>query len=115
MNAVETVKVKIKQIASNKGNMGPFILAYVVWIAAMTWIFWLPLPSARTQPDVFGTHRVVACLTVIMHYVKCAMFMNLITSAIAIILRVGVIFLAPPLAVAIFQGVTDHCNKNPPA
>jgi hypothetical protein len=112
MNAVETVKAKIKQIASNKG---PFILAYIVWIAAMTWIFWQPLPSARTQPDVFGTPRVVACLTMIAHYVNCEIFMNLITATIAVILRAGVIFLAPLLAVAIFQGVTNRYNNNPPA
>jgi hypothetical protein len=118
MDAVETVKAKLKRIVPNKGDMMLFIVAYFVWIAATTWIFWQPLPSARTQPDIFGTPRVVACLTVIANYVKCAMFMDLLTATIAIILRASVIFLLPLLlfliGAAIFRRVGDSHGKIPP-
>jgi hypothetical protein len=109
MNAVETVKA----------NMRLFIFAYVAWIAATAWIFLEPFPSTPTQLDAFGSPRVVACLEVIAHYERCAFFINLITATIAIILRAGVVFLAPLLLLligaAIFQRVSDRYNKNPPA
>jgi hypothetical protein len=106
MNAVETVKA----------NMRMFIFAYVAWIAATAWIFLEPLPSARTQSDVFGSPRVVGCLDVIVHHDRCDTFMNLIAATIAIMLRAGVVFLAPLLLLlvgaAIFQSVSDRYNKN---
>src|SRR5271156_2603105 len=96
MNAIETLKVKIKRIASNKDNVRLFIFAYVVWIAATAWLFLEPFPSPRTQPDVFGSSRVVACLSdVNLHYQRCETFMNLITAVITIILRASVVFLIP--------------------
>jgi hypothetical protein len=122
MNAVETVKAKIKQVTSNKGNVRLFALAYLVWIAAMAWMFWQPFPSAHTQPDIFGSPRVVACLDVIVRYDRCAIFMDLITAIIAIILRAGVVFLAPLIVsllaiigAAIFEWISDGYSKNPPA
>jgi hypothetical protein len=127
MNAVETLKAKIKRVASDKGNVRLFIFAYLTWIAATAWIFLEPFPSARTEPDVFGSPRVVACsLDVGLHYQRCAMFMNLITAIITIILRASIVLLVPlillPLlsllviiGAAIFQWISDGNGKAPPA
>jgi hypothetical protein len=120
MSSVETVRSTIKQIASSKDNVRLSILAYVVWIAAMAWIFWLPLPSARTQTDVFGYSRVVACLTFIQRYDTCAHVMNLIAAGVALMLRAGIVFLTPPalvlLAIAGAAGlkrIRDGHDENP--
>jgi len=120
MNSDETVKATIKRIASSKDNVRLFIFVYVVWIAAMAWIFWLPLPSARTQTNVFGDSRVVACLTFIQRYDNCAHVMNLIAAGVALTLRAGIVFLTPPalvlLAIAGAAGlrrIRDGHGKNP--
>jgi hypothetical protein len=127
MNAVKTLKAKITRIASNKDNVRLFIFAYVAWIAATVWIFLEPFPSARTQPDVFGFPRVVACLSnVDVHYQRCATFMNLIAALIAVILRASFVFLAPlillPLltllvliGATVLQSIGDGNSKAPPA
>lgn len=120
MNSDETVRATIRRIASSKDNVRLFLFVYVVWIAAMAWTFWLPLPAARTQTDVFGYSRVVACLTFIQRYDTCAHVMNLIAAAVSLMLRAGIVFLTPPALVLLaiagsagFRRIRDGHGKNP--
>jgi hypothetical protein len=101
VTALETVKVRISKLASNKGHVRVAAILYAIWIIVAICLVWGPLPSAPTAPDAFGFQRVTACdLNKMLgdEYDRCATGENAKAEIFAVVARTTFVLATPAAA-----------------